>query len=76
MKPHYREFIIHMTGLVNTGADSRRLQLLAWRETSVQHFDAPGGHVDASQPQGRYCVPIGDRIRSEGGNTERLGGTC
>jgi hypothetical protein len=52
-------FLTEMTKLINTlftGKNSR-LKILAWRETTAQHYDTPGGHYlpDANFT---YCAPM------------------
>jgi hypothetical protein len=39
------------------GFRDSNLTLLAWRETSAQHFDSPGGHY-FKRIQNKPCVPI------------------
>jgi hypothetical protein len=64
-----REFVDHMTELVKTAVGVGHLKLLAWRETSAQHYDTPGGHFIPDKPTD-YCVPMREED-FEGGN--RLG---
>jgi hypothetical protein len=76
-------FVAETTNLIQTllygskgGKDSgsqpsqpRPWKLLAWRETSAQHFDTPGGHFLPSVNES-YCVPM-DPALTNGGNRLR-----
>lgn len=48
-------------------ANGKNVTVLAWRETSAQHFDAPGGHYGLERGTADKCVPI-DANNSNGRN--------
>jgi hypothetical protein len=46
---------------VDKGGSLHRLQLVAWRQTSSQHYNSSGGHFQAKLTEG--CVPMyGDMV--------------
>jgi len=45
------------------GDSIHRLQLVAWRETSPQHFSSSGGHYPKDKHEPKGCVPMhGDMV--------------
>jgi hypothetical protein len=49
-------------------APDNNLTLLAWRETSAQHFDADGGHF-GNERRGDTCTAIQTNMAPKGANT-------
>jgi hypothetical protein len=49
------------------GQRDKKLQLVAWRQTSAQHYNAPGGHYySLRNPNRTYCVPMDPKNDTEG----------